>query len=428
MKSFIIFSSLILSLFSGNIFAQTWSGTIDYAKSSLRYQVKLTLQDDELQAYFSSVDMNAYEIPCQRTTLKNDSLHFYVFSDYYTYEYLYNKQEEGFQGRLKVFSNETEILLNTFKTELVRETLIESDIIEKQEVSFESNDLRLFGTIWKPENPKNIGLLFVTSSQGNDRSGTNAEALHFAKLGYTVFNYDKRGTGKSEGDWQLSTIEDLCSDDMNALEFFSQISSIPLVNIGIKGSSQGGIKIPYILAKMPNLGFGISVSCPSGTLLESDLNHWRNLNYEKIGESNIDQAVKVQKAGYDYLAGNISYQSLLDMKNENSDKDWFGNVWIPIQDVQKDYKLNFSGLPYFKKITQPVLVIQGLSDNVIPEDSYRVIERVLKKSGSRKYEVLTLENTSHSMTYLDKEFQYFQLLPRDYLGVINDWLEKIETR
>ncbi|MEQ8471800.1 MAG: CocE/NonD family hydrolase [Marinoscillum sp.] len=427
MKSF-IFTCLILSLFLENGFTQTWSGAIHFEESSLHYQVKLVLEGNELRGYFSSIEMNAYEIPCQRTTLKNDSLHFYVFSDYYTYEYLYFKQEEGFLGKLKVFSNETEQLLNTFKTDLVREPLIASDIIEKKEVSFNSNNFKLFGTIWKPENPKNIGLLFVTSSQGNDRSGTNAEALHFAKLGYTVFNYDKRGTGKSEGDWQLSTIEDLCSDDMNAVEFFSQISSIPLIDIGIKGSSQGGIKIPYILAKMPNLGFGISVSCPSGTLLESDLNHWRNLNYEKVGESNIDQAVKVQKAGYDYLAGNISYQSLLDTENENSDKDWFGNVWIPKQDVQKDYKLNFSGLPYFRKITQPVLVIQGLSDNVIPEDSYRVIERALKKSDSKKYKVLTLENTNHSMTYLDKEFPYFQLLPRDYLIVINDWLEKIETR
>lgn len=427
MKSF-IFTCLILSLFLENGFTQTWSGAIHFEESSLHYQVKLVLEGNELRGYFSSIEMNAYEIPCQRTTLKNDSLHFYVFSDYYTYEYLYYKQEEGFLGKLKVFSNKTEQLLNTFKTDLVREPLIASEIIEKQEVSFNSNNYKLFGTIWKPENPKNIGLLFVTSSQGIDRSGTNAEALHFAKLGYTVFNYDKRGTGKSEGDWQLSTIEDLCSDDMNALEFFSQISSIPLVDIGIKGSSQGGIKIPYILAKMPNLGFGISVSCPGGTLLESDLNHWRNLNYEKIGESDIDQAVKVQKAGYDYLAGNISYQSLLDIENENSDKDWFGNVWIPKQDVQKDYKLNFSGLPYFKKITQPVLVIQGLSDNVIPEESYRVIERALKKSGSRKYEVLTLENTNHSMTYLDKEFPYFQLLSRDYMIVINNWLEKIETR
>ncbi len=110
---------------------------------------------------------------------------------------------------------------------------------------------------------------------------------YFTKLGYTVFNYDKRGTGKSEGNWQSATIEELCKDDMNALRFFSETSSIPLSKTGIKGSSQGGIKVPYILTRLTQIGFGISVSCPSGSLLESDLNRWQQRNEEKIGTENI---------------------------------------------------------------------------------------------------------------------------------------------
>ena len=271
-------------------------------------------------------------------------------------------------------------------------------------------------------------MFFVTSSQGNDRSGTNAEAYYFANLGYTVFNYDKRGTGKSEGDWQLATIEELCSDDMNAIEFFSKISALPLSEIGIKGSSQGGIKIPYILSKMPDLGFGISISCPDGTLLESDLNHWKNLNYNQIGKRIFIEALKVQKAGYDYLAGNISYESLEQLKNENSSEDWLKYVWIPERDVQKDYKLNFSGLPYFEKITQPVLVIQGLSDEVIPVNSYKTIEKAISKSKSTNYQLITLENTSHSMTWLNEDFPYFQILSPEYLPVISDWLKKIHNK
>jgi predicted acyl esterase len=278
--------------------------------------------------------------------------------------------------------------------------------------------------MWKPVKSIQKGLFFVTSSQGNDRSGTNAEAYYFVRLGYTVFNYDKRGTGKSDGDWQTATIEELCSDDMNALKFFSKISSLPLSDIGIKGSSQGGIKIPYILAKLPDLGFGISISCPDGTLLESDLNHWKNLNYKQIGKANIHRALKVQKAGYDYLAGNISYESLKQLKNENSSEDWLKYVWIPERDIQKDYKLNFSGLPYFEKITQPILVIQGLSDNVIPEKSYLTIEKAIAKSKSTNYKIITLENTSHSMTVLNKKFPYFQILNPEYLNAHTNWLQK----
>ena len=424
----IIISCFILAFLSAKVSAQTWTGKINYGKSTIEYQVKLTKKDNESKAFFSSIAMNADEIPCQHTTFKNDSLRFYVISDYYTYEYQYTRQNESFKGTLKIYSNETEQLLNTFETSLNKKDANEQDKFVNKDFTFTSNGLKLYGTLWSPKKSNGKGLFFVTSSQGNDRSGTNAEAKYFSNLGYTVFNYDKRGTGKSEGDWQSATIEELCSDDMNALEFFSKISFLSLPDIGIMGSSQGGIKIPYILSKLPGLGFGISISCPDGTLLESDLNHWKNLNSSQIGKGNINQALEMQKAGYNYLAGNISYEALEQIKSKYSNQDWIKYVWIPKRDVQKDYKLNFSGLPYFRKITQPILVIQGLSDKVIPANSYKIIEQAIRQSKSPDYKVITLENTTHSMTVLNKEFPYFQILNPEYLDAVTDWLNKIRNQ
>ena len=421
------FGILAVIFFTVTLQAQSFIGSITYGKTTFNYQIKLVETEGQTKAFFSSLEMNAYEIPCQNTTFEKDSLKFQVISDYYTYEYKFLKQSKNFKGQLRVYSNETEQLLNTFETNLIRENITESDIIEQQELTFTSNNLELYGTLWKPKNPINKGLFFVTSSQGNDRSGTNAEAAYFTKLGYTVFNYDKRGTGKSEGKWQSATIEELCSDDINAIAFFAKTTMLPLSEIGIIGSSQGGIKIPYILSEIPELKFGISISCPSGTLLESDLNNWKNLNIAQIGQENITVATKVQKAGYDYLANNLSYKKLNSIKNKYINQDWFKYIWIPDENIQKDYKLNFSGLPYFKKISQPILVIQGLSDNVIPEKSYKIIEKAIKKSKSKKYEILTFENTTHSMTNLDKEFPYFQILSPKYLVSIVDWLNTIKN-
>jgi len=422
------FNILAVLFFTVTLSAQSFLGTIDYGKSSINYKINLTKTGNHTNAFFSSIEMNAYEIPCQNTTFQKDSLAFYVVSDYYTYEYKYIKRNEKFKGHLKVYANENEQLLNTFETDLVQENGTGIKVIEKQDVSFTSNGLRIHGTLWNPKSSNQKALFFVTSSQGNDRSGSNAEASYFANLGYTVFNYDKRGTGKSEGNWQSATIEELSSDDINAIHFFAKISNLSLSEIGIKGSSQGGIKIPYILTEIPELKFGISVSCPVGTLLESDLNNWKNTNIDQIGQESIDLAAKVQKAGYDYLANNMSYKKLNSIKNKYVNQDWFKYVWIPDENIQKDYKLNFSGLPYFKKISQPIIVIQGLSDTVIPENSYLIIEKALKKSGSGKYEILTLENTTHSMTYLDKEFPYFQTLTPTYLNSIVNWLNTIEDK
>lgn len=424
----ILFLTILLLLSFGELIAQTYSGNIHFGKSSIEYEVELKETETQTKAFFTSINMNAYEIPCLNTTLKKDTLKFQVVSDYFTYAYHYIKQNESFIGSLKIYSNETEQLLNSFETSLNSIEPQKQNKIEKRDFKFVSNGLELYGTLWEPKESVQKGLFFVTSSQGNDRSGTNAEAYYFASLGYSVFNYDKRGTGKSEGEWQSATIEELCSDDINALEFFSNISGLPLSEIGIKGSSQGGIKIPYLLSKLPNLAFGISISCPDGTLLKSDLNHWKNLNRDQIGIKNMDHAIKTQEAGYNYLAGNITFESMEQIINKNSSEDWLKYIWIPERDIQKDYKLNFSGLPYFKKITQPILVIQGLSDNVIPINSYKTIQKAISKSKTITSQVVTLENTSHSMTWLDEDFPYFQLLSPEYLPLVSNWLKEIQSQ
>ena len=68
-------------------------------------------------------------------------------------------------------------------------------------IGFDCEGARLAGTL--DEGSNTTGLLIV--SGGNEiRSGAHAGqaamAAHFAKLGYPVFRYDRRGIGESEGD------------------------------------------------------------------------------------------------------------------------------------------------------------------------------------------------------------------------------------
>lgn len=147
------------------------------------------------------------------------------------------------------------------------------------------------------------------------------------------------------------------------------------------------------------------------------------MNETQIGKKDFKKAFELQKVGYEYLAVKVSYDKVLKLQQKYKGAPWLKYVWIPESSVQKDAKLNFSGLPYFKKISQPILVVQGLSDEIIPLDSYKTIAKAIKKSKSPKHKVITLKNTSHSMTWLNKEFPYFQTLSPDYLSSVNDWLK-----
>lgn len=54
--------------------------------------------------------------------------------------------------------------------------------------------MELFGILITVKGP----LIIVTSSGNSDRSASGAEAILFAQRGFTIFHYDKRGTGNSD--------------------------------------------------------------------------------------------------------------------------------------------------------------------------------------------------------------------------------------
>ncbi len=416
----------LITIATTSLSAQYFEGWVSYDADTLSFKIELKEIEGKMQAFYSSDEQKAFGIPCGNTLYEDDKLTFSVYSDFFIYEYQFRTMGKLLEGNLKVYATESEKLLNTFVSQLIRSAPNDTSGYTKVNQQFESNRLKLSGSMWMPKKPNGKGILFVTSSQGSDRKGSNAEALYFVKNGYHVFHYDKRGTGASEGSWWSASIEDLSSDDIAAVRFFAEQSQLDLANIGITGSSQGGIKVPYILSKLPDLGFGISVSCPGGTLLESDLNFWKNQNRNNIVDD-FEVASLVQKKALECISGIISYENLQKELKAYEQADWYQYLWLPEANDPKDVKLNFSGLPYFSKVSQPILVIQGLSDEIIPLDSYLIIEEVLKSSGNDQFQMNTLKNTTHSMTYIDNTFPYFQKLNSEYLKVMSTWLDKIFT-
>ena len=234
-------------------------------------------------------------------------------------------------------------------------------------------------------------------------------------------------TGISDGNWQLASIPDLCEDDLHALEFLHQSEKIDYANIGIKGSSQGGTKVPYLLAKEPKLGFGIVVSCPASTLLESDLNYWKNRNAEIIRPEDMPQAKALQKTVFQYISEDVSKEELDRKVKENQSAPWISHVWVPQEDqVVFDKKLNYSPMPYFKTVKSPLLVIQGSSDEIIPLQSLDMIKTDLKEIGNKKNKYVLLNGANHSMMQTDNaDFKYWQSLHPKYMSSMLKWAQKL---
>ncbi len=400
-----------------------FSGIIQYGNFFDKIQVDIVSDSTNVKVFFTSLEQNANRIPFQNIETSSDSINFKLQSDFYTYTF----KNKWIDNNSKLQGSLTVDTITAHYT-LEREILDNSNTPKSEEISFESSGLNLNGTIWYPNNKASKALVIVTSSGNADRSASRAEAILFAQMGFTTFHYDKRGTGNSEGNWEVATIEELSLDDIKAIKYFSDKIGIPLKKIGIKGSSQGATKIPYILNELENLEYGIAVSCPGVTLLESDLNYWINRNAEAMG-NDIEDATALQKKVFEFIAGKLSRPDLEKAIDNKKSKSWITNIWVPnLDEVQVDKKLLYSPIPYFETTRQPVLILQGSLDEIIPANSHELISNALTKSNNNNFKAILLEGASHSMYNIgESDFPYWSKLHPDYLKTIDDWINTVSN-
>ncbi|WP_299361991.1 alpha/beta fold hydrolase [Winogradskyella sp.] len=372
--------------------------------------------------FFTSLRQNAFRIPCRQVNFSNDTLLFKLQSDFHTYSFSnsIDRHYSTLQGMLTIESKEYPYTLKKVN---------KKDEPTTEEVQFQSNGNTLAGAIWKSTISNNLGLFMVTSSGTNDRNSSNAEALYFSKRGFTVFHFDKRGTGKSTGSLEGITIDDLADDDINAIRYFSKKAGLPLSMITIMGSSQGGAKVPLICNELPELQSGISISTPGCSLLESDLNFMMNRLKNEINKDEFLIAENVQRAVFRYLSGELTKTQLENILNKHKSKQFYQYLWIPELNDEIYQELSYTPIPYFEKLKCPILIIQGLKDIVIPEDSHINIENALIKAGNTNYAIVTLQNANHSMTKTEgTDFPYWSILHPEYLISIEDWIKTVSNK
>ena len=97
------------------------------------------------------------------------------------------------------------------------------------------------------------------------RSDSRFLADFFALNGVAALINDKRGCGRSTGDWNKSGFDDLAGNALAGLQRFKNRPDINPHQIGLWGNSQGGWIVPLAAFRCPDVAFIISVSGPGIT-------------------------------------------------------------------------------------------------------------------------------------------------------------------
>jgi pimeloyl-ACP methyl ester carboxylesterase len=145
-----------------------------------------------------------------------------------------------------------------------------------EEVEFESHGVELSGSIVFPESqPFQAALVFIHGSGKQERSLGLAE--RFAREGIVALVYDKRGAGKSGGDYEdkqnvgEKNIALLADDAVAALQKLASIESLKNVPLGFAGISQAGWIAPVAAEKTPLAKFLVLWSGPVSKVSEEDI-------------------------------------------------------------------------------------------------------------------------------------------------------------
>ena len=148
--------------------------------------------------------------------------------------------------------------------------------VRVEQVEFASHDTTLSGSIVFPENqPMHAAVVFIHGSGKQTRSMDWAE--RFAREGIVALVYDKRGAGKSGGEYEgeQSVSEEnialLADDAIAAMRKLSSHPSLKGKPVGLAGISQAGWIGPLAAEKSNLAKFLVLWSSPVSKVSEEDI-------------------------------------------------------------------------------------------------------------------------------------------------------------
>jgi len=287
------------------------------------------------------------------------------------------------------------------------------ELYREEEVSFNSPGARLSGTLYLPTTPApHPALVFVHGSGPQERLSNWWMADRFARSGIACLSYDKRGTGKSTGDWHPAGFDVLADDVLAGVELVRARPEMIPNKVGLWGVSQAAWIIPLAASRSDHVAFCIPVS--GGAVCPAEQELWRRTEYLRFfGCSPV-----LQNAMRRGVAMHFQWEQLF--------KD--GRFPIPPLFETEALDMYHDAPAVIRQVHQPVLAIFGEMDRLTPpKESAAIWAHELKAAGNRDYSVRVFPRATHGLLETDRTGNPFEVLPESrlapgYLKIMLDWI------
>src|SRR5882724_768500 len=407
-----------------------WVGSGRSGEQELKFSLEIT-KDHGNKVMFNSDEMGVQNVPGNDIKIVNDSIQFDLTGDKETLSFKAGFKQgkvSGMVNKVNHSKSENETPVAIFELSKTQKGMINYAI---KEVSWKNGDAILSGSLYLPNSNTKFPAIVFTHGSGPEQRYANAYmADYFAKKGIAVLIYDKRGTGKSTGNWQTSTYEDLSEDCIAGIKYLKRQSKINSAEIGIFGHSQGGTISPLIISRSHNIAFNIASAAFGVSPEEQDIYRVSNILRSDAGfsEKIIDSAIGFYKIWVELAKTGSGRDKLEKEMPRVKNTQWYAWVAPPPKDnwIWKWYLNagNYTPISYWEKIKIPVLLLYGEKDLITPPAaSVKNIQAALIKAGNSNYKIVMFPNTTHEGHILGKSNDFWDKTTPGYCDTVYNWLK-----
>ncbi|TPH13382.1 alpha/beta hydrolase [Litorilituus lipolyticus] len=377
--NFLFMTSLVLT--TGNAIANepligSWQGNLAVSPTqSIALIFHFTQESDKLKATLDVPIQHQYGLAFNKSTLESDQLSLALDAANIQYqakiidgELIGTYSQGGFKAPLKLKPTTT---VSKRKKKVQEVTDIAPYTIEQVSFPNTVDGHTLSGTFTSPKGAVKAIAILLSGSGPTTRDADVFGHKVFAVLadqltrkGIAVLRFDDRGVGKSTGDFATATSADFATDANAAYQFLATQVRFKHSKIGFIGHSEGGLIGAIAAANNQKIDFFVSLAGPgtSGGQILIDQSYAvqkiRGLDSKKLQESD-----KVQRQIIHAIENGISSDELVTLMTSLN----ISQAQAETQSKQMtspwfEFFINTNPKQYFKKLTMPVLALNGALD------------------------------------------------------------------
>ncbi len=393
-----------------------WLGTLDTDMGKLRLALHITNTDQGLTATMDSLDQGANGMRVTSVTRNGASLKFDMQAINGAYDGTIGADLASFSGTWTQLGKSWPLEFKRVKdaAELERKRpqnpvrpypYKEMDVIYKNPKA----NIDLAATLTVPEGKGPFpAVLLMAGSGPHDRDETLMGhkpflvlADYLTRKGIVVLRADKRGVGRSTGNYSQALMADFASDADAGVAYLKTRPEVDPKQIGLIGHSEGGLEAPMVAVHNSDVAFVVMMAGP-GVRGDQILTAQQKLIAASVGKppAEIEKDAVTQRQIFAILAK--------DEDESAREKELRAALAGSVPEAQIGMQIKVLNSPWFRdfvkydpaptlsKLACPVLAINGEKDLQVPPDqNLPAIRKALESAGNKNFEVVEMPGLNH---------------------------------